>query len=97
MVVDPIVWLTRMGHALPPDIKALRPKKGPPMDYDEIRAKVSRAAELMAHGMLEVKAAKKVSLPRSSLQQYLKHGVPKSSLPGVKKLPRGLGRAKPAC
>jgi hypothetical protein len=55
--------------------------KKPAKDYEEIRAKVARAAELMAGGLSEAKAAREVGLPRSSLQQYLKHGVPKSNLP----------------
>jgi hypothetical protein len=37
----------------------------------------------MAGGLSESKAAKKIGMPRSSLQQYLKHGVPKSTPPKV--------------
>jgi hypothetical protein len=55
-----------------------------PLDYQEIHAKVAKAAELMAEGLSEAKAAKEVGLPRSSLQQYIKHGVPKSGLPKEK-------------
>jgi len=58
--------------------------KKPAKDYEEIRAKVAEAAELMAGGLSEAKAAKKVGLPRSSLQQYMKHGVPNPSLPKSK-------------
>jgi hypothetical protein len=50
--------------------------KKPAKDYEEIRAKVARAAELMAGDLSEAKAAKKVGLPRSSLRRYLKNGVP---------------------
>lgn len=59
----------------------MKARKGPPKDYEEIRAKVARAAELMAEGLSEAKAAKEVGLPRSSLQHYLKHGVPNPGLP----------------
>ena len=62
----------------------MKARKGPPKDYEEISAKVARAAKLMAEGLSEAKAAKKVGLPRSSLQQYIKHGVPKSNLPKPK-------------
>jgi len=62
----------------------MKARIGPPKDYDEIRAKVARAAELMACGLSEARAAKEVGLPRSSLQHYLKHGVPKSGLPKEK-------------
>lgn len=59
----------------------MRARKGPPKDYEEIRAKVEQAAKLMASGLSESRAAKKVGLPRSSLQHYLKHGIPKPALP----------------
>jgi len=62
----------------------MKVRKGPPKDYDEIRAKVARASELMAGGLSEARAAKEVGLPRSSLQHYIKHGMPKSSLPKEK-------------
>lgn len=55
--------------------------KGPPKDYQEIHAKVEQASKLMASGLSEARAAKKVGLPRSSLQHYLKHGIPKPGLP----------------
>ena len=45
-------------------------------DYDAIKAKVERAAVLIAQGMKESRAAKEVGLPRSSLQRYLAQGVP---------------------
>ena len=68
----------------------MKARKGPPKDYEEISAKVEQASKLMAGGLSEAKAAKKVGLPRSSLQQYLKHGVPKPGLPNLPKadLPR---------
>jgi hypothetical protein len=68
----------------------MKARIGPPKDYEEIRAKVERASKLMAGGLSEAKAAKEVGLPRSSLQQYLKHGVPKTGLPNLPKedLPR---------
>lgn len=59
----------------------MKAHKGPPKDYQEIRAKVEQASKLMAGGLSESRAAKTVGLPRSSLQQYLKHGVPKPGLP----------------
>ena len=59
----------------------MKARKGPPKDYQEIRAKVEQASKLMAGGLSEARAAKTVGLPRSSLQQYLKHGVPKPGLP----------------
>jgi len=59
----------------------MKARKKPAKDYQEIHAKVAKAAELMAEGLSEAKAAKEVGLPRSSLQQYIKHGVPKSGLP----------------
>ena len=62
----------------------MKARKGPPKDYQEIRAKVEQASKLMAGGLSEARAAKKVGLPRSSLQQYLKHGVPKPGLPSPK-------------
>lgn len=62
----------------------MKARKGPPKDYQEIRAKVEQASKLMAGGLSESRAAKKVGLPRSSLQHYLKHGVPKPSLPKPK-------------
>ena len=88
----------------------MKARKGPPKDYEEIRAKVAEASKLMAGGLSESKAAKSVGLPRSSLQQYIQHGVPNLGLPKVPKstLPRvkncqedlaGVNRdaAKPAC
>ncbi len=65
-------------------------RKGPPKDYEEISARVEQASKLMAGGLSEARAAKQVGLPRSSLQQYLKHGVPKPGLPNLPKadLPR---------
>lgn len=45
-------------------------------DYAAIKAKVERAAVLIAQGMRESRAAKEVGLPRSSLQRYLAQGVP---------------------
>ena len=68
----------------------MKARKGPPKDYEEISAKVEQASKLMAGGLSEAKAAKKVGLPRSSLQQYLKHGVPKPGKPNLPKadLPR---------
>jgi len=62
----------------------MKARKGPPKDYQEIRAKVEQASKLMAGGLSEARAAKTVGLPRSSLQQYLKHGVPKPGLPSPK-------------
>jgi hypothetical protein len=59
----------------------MKARKGPPKDYQEIRAKVEQASKLMAGGLSEARAAKKVGLPRSSLQHYLKHGIPKPGLP----------------
>ncbi|HNQ55689.1 MAG TPA: helix-turn-helix domain-containing protein, partial [Methanothrix sp.] len=59
----------------------MKARKGPPKDYQEIRAKVEQASKLMAGGLSESRAAKKVGLPRSSLQHYLKHGIPKPALP----------------
>lgn len=59
----------------------MKARKGPPKDYEEISAKVAEASKLMAGGLSEARAAKEVGLPRSSLQQYLKHGVPKPNLP----------------
>ena len=59
----------------------MRARKGPIKNYEEIHAKVEQAAKLMAGGLSEAKAAKKVDLPRSSLQHYLQHGIPKPSLP----------------
>ena len=59
----------------------MKARKGPPKDYQEIRAKVEQASKLMASGLSESRAAKTVGLPRSSLQHYLKHGVPKPGLP----------------
>lgn len=59
----------------------MKARKGPPKDYQEIRAKVEQASKLMASGLSESRAAKKVGLPRSSLQHYLKHGIPKPGLP----------------
>ena len=50
-------------------------------DYDAIRAKVERAAVLIAQGMKESRAAKEVGLPRSSLQRYLAQGVPGGQVP----------------
>jgi hypothetical protein len=68
----------------------MKARKGPPKDYEEIRAKVEQASKLMAEGLSEAKAAKSVGLPRSSLQQYILHGVPNLGLPKVPKstLPR---------
>ena len=68
----------------------MKARIGPPKDYEDIRAKVSEASKLMAGGLSEAKAAKSVGLPRSSLQQYLQHGVPNLGLPKVPKstLPR---------
>ena len=68
----------------------MKARKGPPKDYEEISAKVEQASKLMAGGLSEAKAAKKVGLPRSSLQQYFKHGVPKPGQPNLPKstLPR---------
>ena len=63
----------------------MKARKGPPKDYEEIRAKVSEASKLMVGGLSEAKAAKSVGLPRSSLQQYLQHGVPNLGLPKVPK------------
>ena len=57
----------------------------PPKDYEDIRARVEQASKLMAGGLSEARAAKSVGLPRSSLQQYLQHGVPNLGLP---KMPR---------
>lgn len=68
--------------------------KKQPKDYEEIRAKVARAAELIAGGLSEVKAAKDVGLPRSSLQQYMKHGVPKSNLPKARNCQEDLAGQK---
>ncbi len=62
----------------------MKARKGPPRDYEEIRAKVSKASELMAGGLSEARAAKEVGLPRSSLQHYLRHGVPNPGLPKEK-------------
>ena len=62
----------------------MKARKGPPKDYQEIRAKVEQASKLMAGGFSESRAAKKVGLPRSSLKYYLKHGVPKPGLPKPK-------------
>jgi hypothetical protein len=45
-------------------------------DYDAIKAKVERAAVLIAQGIKESRAAKEVGLPRSSLQRYLAQGIP---------------------
>ena len=59
----------------------MKARKGPPKDYEEISAKVAEASKLMAGGLSEAKAAREVGLPRSSLQQYLNHGVPKPGLP----------------
>ncbi|OQB28437.1 MAG: hypothetical protein BWY13_00063 [Euryarchaeota archaeon ADurb.Bin190] len=59
----------------------MKARKGPPKDYQEIRAKVEQASKLMAGGLSESRAAKTVGLPRSSLQHYLKHGIPKPALP----------------
>jgi hypothetical protein len=59
----------------------MKARKGPPKDYEEISAKVAEASKLMAGGLSEARAAKEVGLPRSSLQQYLNHGVPKPGLP----------------
>ena len=59
----------------------MKARKGPPKDYQEIRAKVEQASKLMAGGLSESRAAKTVGLPRSSLQHYLKHGIPKPGLP----------------
>ena len=63
----------------------MKVRKGPPKDYEEIRAKVAEASKLMASGLSLVQAAKKVSLPRSSLQQYIQHGVPNLGLPKAPK------------
>ena len=63
----------------------MKARIGPPKDYEEICAKVEQASKLMAGGLSEAKAAKSVGLPRSSLQQYMKHGVPKPGLPKVPK------------
>jgi hypothetical protein len=63
----------------------MKARKGPPKDYEEIRARVGQASKLMAEGLSEAKAAKSVGLPRSSLQQYMKHGVPKLNLPNLPK------------
>jgi hypothetical protein len=68
----------------------MRARKGPHKDYEEIRAKVEQASRLMAGGLSEARAAKTVGLPRSSLQQYLKHGVPKPGLPSPKSCQDGL-------
>jgi len=68
----------------------MKARIGPPKDYQEISARVEQASKLMAGGLSEARAAKQVGLPRSSLQQYLKHGVPKPGLPNLPKedLPR---------
>ncbi len=65
-------------------------RKGPPKDYEEIRAKVAEASKLMAGGLSESKAAQSVGLPRSSLQRYIQGGMPKLTLPNLPKstLPR---------
>jgi len=63
----------------------MKARIGPPKDYEEIRAKVEQASKLMAGGLSEAKAAKEVGLPRSSLQQYMKHGVPNLGLPDLPK------------
>jgi len=74
-----------------------------PKDYKDIRARVARAAKLMAGGLSESKAAKKVGMPRASLQRYIQDGLPKlsrrilqnlpkSTLPKVKNLPSHFGR-----
>jgi hypothetical protein len=76
----------------------MKARKGLPKDYEEISAKVAQAAKLMAGGLSMVQAAKKVGLPRSSLQRYIQNGmpnlglpnVPKSTLPKVKNCPEDL-------
>ena len=60
-------------------------RKGPPKDYEEIRAKVAEASKLMVGGLSEAKAAKSVGLPRSSLQRYIQGGMPKLTLPNLPK------------
>jgi len=63
----------------------MKDSKGPPSpkDYKDIRARVAQAAKLMAGGLSESKAAKKVGMPRSSLQRYMQNGLPKSTPPRV--------------
>ena len=72
----------------------MKARIGPPKDYEEIRAKVAEASKLMAGGLSEAKAAKSVGLPRSSLQQYIQHGVPNLGLPNLPK--STLPKSKPA-
>jgi len=63
----------------------MKARKGPPKDYEEIRAKVEQASKLMAEGLSEAKAAQSVGLPRSSLQRYIQGGMPKLTLPNLPK------------
>jgi len=63
----------------------MKARKGPPKDYEEIRARVEQASKLMAGGLSEAKAAKSVGLPRSSLQRYIQNGMPNLGLPNLPK------------
>ena len=63
----------------------MKARKGPPKDYEEIRARVEQASKLMAEGLSEAKAAQSVGLPRSSLQRYIQNGMPKLTLPDLPK------------
>jgi hypothetical protein len=63
----------------------MKARIGPPKDYEDIRAKVAEASKLMAEGLSEAKAAKKVGLPRSSLQRYIQNGMPNLGLPNLPK------------
>jgi hypothetical protein len=63
----------------------MKASKGPPKDYEDIRSRVAEASKLMAGGLSESKAAKKVDLPRASLQRYIQNGMPKLTLPNLPK------------
>jgi hypothetical protein len=63
----------------------MKDRKGPPKDYEDIRAKVAEASKLMVEGLSEAKAAQSVGLPRSSLQRYIQKGMPKLTLPNLPK------------
>jgi len=68
----------------------MKARKGSPSpkDYKDIRARVASAAKLMAGGLSESKAAKKVGMLRSSLQRYIQDGLPKLSRRILQNLPK---------
>jgi len=76
----------------------MKARKGSPSpkDYKDIRARVASAAKLMAGGLSESKAAKKVGMLRSSLQRYIQDGLPKLSRRILQNLPKSQPSQRPS-